>query len=1071
MADDQVKYSELIVDDNKGFESLIKALVNVKEELGKVQEAATTLTGSMKAISSATQQQQQQIAADAAAVEGLRRKSKELTEQQDQLQSAVRKFSNLTEEEAKQIEFLAKSLGYLNQNGTKNMNVWKNMTQSMNGFNMSYNQMKATVQVLEQALKSLTTEQQKNSDGAKSAAAAVVRLKEAMKTFDATTRTAVKSSGEYKKLTDAEVASINALKAALAGTTQEQIAAVQAIDVQSKSYNELYQIHKALTESLNAMSVAERHNTEAGSAMTEKAREAYETLNQLQQSVGKYTMNVGNYASAMNGLQFQAQQVLREIPSAQNLSQFFLAISNNIPMAADAMARYKAELPKIREELDKVTKEIDKQRGLLSTLTEGSAEYESKQEAINNLLRQQNELQKLNVSPAKAVLNVFKGWQFWLLAGLLLLRFMPKIIDSIVSKWKEWRHGVQLVTNEMNVMTAKAQVYSDVIKKTNDEVVKLDMVVERLKNVEKGTQEWKDGVAMVNDITKQNLDAVKTTKEEIEKVTEAYKEQAIQIATNDIIAEKVAKSRAQKALVKAALEADTLEAAMELAGYNADSKKGRKFAEAWQKYNISRNVNRQIDMSSEPGEWMKLPEIQSDLQVPPSPIQVESPEIGDKERIVLENMIRQQYQDMIDDEAENILQQMIKPVKPLKKERTSKGRQRQPSGSFNNSYDDVTMADVLVEEANAMSDKGDTVLQTIQMWYDKRVAITNAAYEKEKETLAKEREERNKSLTDNLLKAEQFKSKYDALVAEVDKDPYLDDEGKAARKAELKNQLDEATKLIESESVQRENIKKYYDERELIAEQKKQNELADIEKQRTEKLFKEEERRFKARQDADKRRFDLEKHNSIEQAKFNMEQEIASKQWQIDHAKELQLSEEQLAILKEEVEWLNKKYNQGNYNAKRGNTGNYSNIMDVLFGEKITNDQISAINSVFDQAKEALNSWMDARKAAADQAKELADDEVSAAENALNREIELRNQGYANNVALRERELADAKEKQKQAMEEQKKAAQEQILLDACMAASNSTCSLAIFCCSMAASFCAFLASANSRSRRATSLA
>lgn len=181
----------------------------------------------------------------------------------------------------------------------------------------------------------------------------------------------------------------------------------------------------------------------------------------------------------------------------------------------------------------------------------------------------------------------------------------------------------------------------------------------------------------------------------------------------------------------------------------------------------------------------------------------------------------------------------------------------------------------------------------------------------------------------------------------------------------------------------------------------------------------------------------MEKHNSIEQAKFNMEQEIASKQWQIDHAKELQLSEEQLAVLKEEVEWLNKKYNQGNYIAKRGNTGNYSNIMDVLFGEKITNEQISALNSVFDQAKEALNSWMDARKAAADQAKELADDEVSAAENALNREIELRNQGYANNVALRERELADAKDKQRRAMEEQKKIAQEQILLDAAMQTSS----------------------------------
>jgi hypothetical protein len=115
---------------------------------------------------------------------------------------------------------------------------------------------------------------------------------------------------------------------------------------------------------------------------------------------------------------------------------------------------------------------------------------------------------------------------------------------------------------------------------------------------------------------------------------------------------------------------------------------------------------------------------------------------------------------------------------------------------------------------------------------------------------------------------------------------------------------------------------------------------------------------------------------------------------------------------------------------------NYANIWEVL-GIDMDSNQTSALNSVFDQAKEALNSWMDARKAAADQAKELADDEVSAAENALNREIELRNQGYANNVALRERELADAKEKQRMAMEEQKKIAQEQILLDAALQTSS----------------------------------
>lgn len=849
-----------------------------------------------------------------------------------------------------------------------------------------------------------------------------------------------RTAANNKKLTDAEAASVEALRQALAGSAQDQIKATQAIDMQSKSYNELYQTYNALKDALNRMTVAERENSQAGKEMVNRAKEIRDTLNNLQQATGNYTLNVGNYMSAMNGLQFQTQQVLREIPSAQNLSQFFLAISNNIPMFTDALARYNKGLPEARAKLAAINAEIAKQEALMAGMNVQSTEYAAKQEYVNALKKQEVALQGATVSGWKAVWAAVGSWQTLIIAGLLLLRKVPDMVKAIANQFNKWFKGVKAVNNEMSVTVARAQLLADVTKKVADEATELDLVVQALKDVKKGSDEWKAGVATVAKITKDNKVTTAETVKEVERITEAYKKQAEQVAKNQILSDMIAKSEANRVLRGFAAEAKDVNSLGMLLGIKADSKDFKEMEELFEEYdkwsqqyhyfatNPDATMTRVIGTSSTGATMTQTLSASEAMKA------IEHSYTN--ATTALDNFINKRLP-ILSAKAQADLRDQFELVDPLKTGKGNKGRQRQPSGSFNNSYRDVTMADVLVEEANAMSDKGDTVLQTIQMWYDKRVAITNAAYEKEKETLAKEREERNKSLTDNLLKAEQFKSKYDALVAEVDKDPYLDDEGKKARKAELKNQLDEATKLIESASVQRENIKKYYDERELIAEQKKQNELADLDKQRTEKLFKEEERRFKARQDADKRRFDLEKHNSIEQAKFNMEQEIASKQWQIDHAKELELSEEQLAVLKEEVEWLNKKYNQGNYNAKRGNTGNYSNIMDVLFGEKITSDQISAINSVFDQAKEALNSWMDARKAAADQAKELADDEVSAAENALNREIELRNQGYANNVALRERELADAKEKQKQAVEEQNKIAKEQILLDAAMQTSS----------------------------------
>ena len=216
-----------------------------------------------------------------------------------------------------------------------------------------------------------------------------------------------------------------------------------------------------------------------------------------------------------------------------------------------------------------------------------------------------------------------------------------------------------------------------------------------------------------------------------------------------------------------------------------------------------------------------------------------------------------------------------------------------------------------------------------------------------------------------------------------------------------------------------------------------QKEIDDEKKADKEKI-KQEEENFKKNQEIQKRQFELTKHTAREERKFVMQQQMEFLQWRIDNAKALGISPELLEVMKKEYAQMQEMFNKGIYSTGKKNT--YSSGMEVIadvLGFDIDSNQISALNSVFDQAKEALNSWMDARKAAADQAKELADDEVSAAENALNREIELRNQGYANDVALREKELADAKAAQKKAVEEQKKIAKEQVLLDAALQTSS----------------------------------
>lgn len=79
-------------------------------------------------------------------------------------------------------------------------------------------------------------------------------------------------------------------------------------------------------------------------------------------AMGDHRRNVGNYASAFNNLGFQVQQVARELPAlTMSPQQFFLAISNNLPMLADAYAETIANNKKLREENLKLAADQQKQ--------------------------------------------------------------------------------------------------------------------------------------------------------------------------------------------------------------------------------------------------------------------------------------------------------------------------------------------------------------------------------------------------------------------------------------------------------------------------------------------------------------------------------------------------------------------------------------------------------------------------------------------------------------------------------------------------------------------------------------
>jgi hypothetical protein len=154
---------------------------------------------------------------------------------------------------------------------------------------------------------------------------------------------------EFKKEGDAEgIAKQTQLIKALRGEMNQYTREIQANvreEVKAEgSINQLNAKITKLTAQYNALSGDVRKSS-VGEALAKEIAEVQTEVNKANEAVLNFRNNVGNYASAakgFSGLTFSIQQVARELPSLTNsLSQFFLAISNNLPILGDDLTRAK----------------------------------------------------------------------------------------------------------------------------------------------------------------------------------------------------------------------------------------------------------------------------------------------------------------------------------------------------------------------------------------------------------------------------------------------------------------------------------------------------------------------------------------------------------------------------------------------------------------------------------------------------------------------------------------------------------------------------------------------------------
>ncbi|MBQ3873817.1 MAG: hypothetical protein II728_00380, partial [Bacteroidaceae bacterium] len=262
----------------------------------------------------------------------------------------------------------------------------------------------------------------------------------------------------------------------------------------------------------------------------------------LQKSTGNYTLQVGKYRAAFDGLGYSMQQILREAPSALNLNQFFLAISNNIPMFLDQLKAFKQEQAEIAENLKE--------------MTEGTKEYA--------------EQQAKQMSVGKKLLTSILNWQTAVLVVLMILRNLPKIAEWIKKISTKIKETTTYLTELRSAIISINKSVFDSLAAVN---VELDEILRRLPNINTGTKEWADNVGRISELTNGLVDANEQNLESIKNTTEEYKKQAEQLAKNKFAVEFIAENVKKQYLVELFSNAGSAEEAARILGITKDQEK------------------------------------------------------------------------------------------------------------------------------------------------------------------------------------------------------------------------------------------------------------------------------------------------------------------------------------------------------------------------------------------------------------------------------------------------------------------------------------------------------------------
>lgn len=343
-----ISYSDLFSPDiQQGIEGLVSDIMRVEKQLKgmleSVKSEAQTLGEALAGVSSATKGGRDTTKADSAQVDKLYEAYTQLSKMYEENQKTLKA---LLDTEKAQNERLAKAktatdeyasaLDRLKAQADLAKDALAKVAQG--GNTAEIKQLQAVVKGLEEQVKNLTKAQNANANATNNAGKSHSKQKaELLSLGDA--------YASLAPLVEKTGVDLNALI-----TTEKQHQQVSkngqvANTALAGSYNQLYAQYNLLKTALNAMSTEMRNNTAVGREWEAEALRIMNEMKAMQEATGKSTLSVGDYGKALNGLNIATMQVMREMPTlANSMQQFFIAISNNVPIFVDNFKRAQAEL-------------------------------------------------------------------------------------------------------------------------------------------------------------------------------------------------------------------------------------------------------------------------------------------------------------------------------------------------------------------------------------------------------------------------------------------------------------------------------------------------------------------------------------------------------------------------------------------------------------------------------------------------------------------------------------------------------------------------------------------------------